>query len=105
MGLSGLPLPLSTDGEQVEVTSIIAGPDMRKRLGDLGVIPGKSLKVVQKAGGGMIVIAIGDTRLALDPSMARTVLVKPSDTRKDTGNEREAEATCRRGSCRRGGVR
>lgn len=100
MGLAGLPLALASPGEQVEVVAVAAKPEMRRRLCDLGVIAGKTLRVVQKTGASPMVIALGDTRFALDPSMARTVLVTPSQNKESTGNDLETQGTCGRRPCR-----
>ena len=106
MSLTGLPLALASAGDHVEVTAIAGGRAMEKRLGDLGVIAGKALKVIQKDGSGPMVVAVGDTRFALGHGMAQKILVAPSRKDKETARDDfEAEGTCGRRPCRRGWFR
>ncbi len=105
MSLNGLPLALTTAGERVEVTAIAGSQDMRKRLGDLGVIVGKSLQVIQKETGGSMVVAVGETRFALGQGMAAKILVSPLKDRKEARGECKAEGPCGRRSGRRGWFR
>ncbi|MFV0358257.1 FeoA family protein [Tropicimonas sp.] len=77
MSLNGLPLALASTGQRVEVTAIAGGREIRKRLCDLGLTTGKCLEVLQKHGGGPMVVALGESRFALGAGMAEKVLVIP----------------------------
>ncbi|NDR56262.1 FeoA family protein [Aliiruegeria sabulilitoris] len=101
MSLNGLPLALTSTGEWVEVTAVGGGRAMEKRLGDLGVIAGRVLQVVQKDGGGQMVVAVGETRFALGQGMAQKILVAPSQDKGNARDECQAEGSCRRRPCRR----
>jgi Fe2+ transport system protein FeoA len=105
MSLHGLPLALTRSGEWVEVTAVAGGRAMEKRLGDLGVLAGKTLQVVQRAADGQMVVALGDARFALGQDTARKILVTPSTDKGNAQNDSEAEGSCRRRPCRRGWFR
>ena len=104
MSLSGLPLAFASTGELVEVSSIAGGRAMQKRLGDLGVRVGRTLQVVQKDGGPMVV-AVGETRFALGQGMAEKILVTPGKQKETARDECEAEGACCRRARRRGWFR
>lgn len=105
MSLRGLPLALTSIGEQVEVTAIGGGRAFRKRLEDLGVLTGRTLEVVNKQGCGRMVIAVGDARFGLGQGMAQKILVAPKNNKEDAQNGCEAQGPCRRRPCRRGWLR
>ncbi|WP_411572510.1 FeoA family protein [Tropicimonas sp. TH_r6] len=105
MSLEGLPLALTSIGEQVEVTAIAGGRAVQKRLGDLGVMAGKTLRVVQKAGCGRMVVAVDGARFALGEGVAQKILVTPSREQGDARNDCKAQGPCRRRPCRRGWFR
>lgn len=70
ISLDQLPL-----GQSAEVVHIGAAKAIRRRLLDLGVLPGVDLRVLQAAGGPLLV-AVRDSRLAIGRTIAQTVFVK-----------------------------
>ncbi len=70
ISLDQLPL-----GQSAEVVQIGAAKAIRRRLLDLGVLPGVDLRVLQSAGGPLLV-AVRDSRLAIGRPIAQTVFVK-----------------------------
>lgn len=75
ISLDQLPL-----GQLAEVVRIGGEKATRRRLLDLGVLPGADLRVLQSAGGPLL-IAVRDSRLAIGQGMAHKVLVKVKEQR------------------------
>lgn len=73
-----LPLPLAGEGAHVRLVSLSGSQRSAHRLAELGLTPGVALTVLRD-GGGSLLIAVGDTRLALSYGMAQGVLVAPLD--------------------------
>jgi ferrous iron transport protein A len=72
------PLSLAPAGEPVTIIDVRAGQRLRHRLADLGLIPGTVVKVVQSLGHGPVILAVGDSRLALGRGASHKVLVEPT---------------------------
>ncbi|AFL73917.1 FeoA family protein [Thiocystis violascens] len=68
------PLAMATDGERVRIQSLQGGKGLMLRLTELGLNQGAELRVVQRQGGGLVV-ARGETRIALGGGMATKILV------------------------------
>ncbi len=64
-------------GERVEVVTIAAGHRAMHRLAEMGIIPGAKVEVVQGQPGCPLLLAIHDTRLAIERGIASKVLVQP----------------------------
>jgi ferrous iron transport protein A len=69
-----LPLPLAGEGARVRLVGISGNPRNARRLAELGLTPGVEITVLRD-NGGTLLIAVGDTRLALGHGMAHAVLV------------------------------
>ncbi len=72
------PLTLIDGGVKTHVTAILGGREMQKRLSDIGILVGREVEVVRRGGGGALVVAVGDTRLALGDDVSRKIFVAPS---------------------------
>lgn len=72
-----LALALVAPGQRVRVVDIAAGQRVTHRLTELGIIRGAELEVLQ-SGWGPLLIAVGDTRLALERGIAHTIRVQPT---------------------------
>ena len=70
-----LPLAMVTPGEPVKLVRIVAGQRLRRRLTELGLIPGVEFKIMQDEGGPLL-LAIKDTRLALGRGIAHKIIVE-----------------------------
>ena len=70
-----LPLTMVAPGESVRLIRIVAGHRLRRRLTELGLIPGVEFKIMQGEGGPLL-LAIKDTRLALGRGMAHKIIVE-----------------------------
>lgn len=68
------PLTMAAEGEQVRIQSLQGGKGLMLRLTELGLNQGAELRIVQRQGGGLVV-ARGETRIALGGGMATKILV------------------------------
>ena len=70
-----IPLTTVNPGQEVTLIDIQGGRGLKSKLYSMGLIPGVKLRIVGN-GGGPIMIAINDTRLALGLGMARRIMVE-----------------------------
>jgi ferrous iron transport protein A len=68
------PLALAGEGAHVRLFGATGGQRGAHRLAELGLTPGIALTVLRDSGGTLL-IALGDTRLALGAGIAHTILV------------------------------
>ena len=71
-------MPLSMVGlnKEVKLVSITGGARIKKRLADLGLNIGMTITVLRKNGGGPMILAVKDSRLALGIGMANKIMVE-----------------------------
>ncbi|MSS18918.1 FeoA family protein [Pseudoramibacter porci] len=69
-----MPLSLVDLNQEVIIKFIRGNDKVMKHMNDLGFVVGAVVKPVQKLGGNLIV-AIKDSRIAIDESMARKIIV------------------------------
>jgi Fe2+ transport system protein FeoA len=72
-----MSLSMVSPGEDVRLVAIHGGQQMRKRLADLGLNVGMTVRVVQRNGHGPLILAVKDSRLAVGHGMAHKILVQP----------------------------
>ncbi|GEM_PF-522216 len=77
--LKTFPLTMASDNEPVCIHSLHGGKSLVLRLTELGLNQGAEVRVVQRQGGS-VVVARGDTRIALGAGMAAKILVAGADT-------------------------
>lgn len=70
-----LPLGFLPAGREGVVKEIIGGPGLRRRLAELGFTKGMVVRVIQNERGPLIV-ALGNSRVALGYGMAQKVMVE-----------------------------
>ncbi|MCX7791586.1 MAG: ferrous iron transport protein A [Chloroflexaceae bacterium] len=80
MPTPSLPLPLAGEGATVRLVAIQGGQRAAHRLAELGLTPGVTVTVLRDSGGALLV-AVGDTRLALSYGLAQMVLVTGEEFR------------------------
>ncbi len=78
-GQSDLPsrpciLDLAT-GETAIIQAADVDPAQARRLGELGLRTGESVRVVQRAVGGALVLAVNGSRIAIDKQTAERLIV------------------------------
>jgi Fe2+ transport system protein FeoA len=71
-----MPLAMVAPGEEVRLTAIRGGRRLRKRLADLGLNLGMTVRVVQRDRHGPLILAVKDARLALGRGMAHKIMVE-----------------------------
>ncbi len=68
------PLAMADEGMAVRIVALRAGRGVDLRLTELGFNVGSELLVVQRQGGGLVVVR-GETRIAIGGGMATKVMV------------------------------
>jgi len=71
------PLAMASEGEWVKIDRVVGGKNLFKRLIAMGLIEETELQVLQRQKGNGIVVARGETRLALGIGMANKIMVVP----------------------------
>ncbi|MGC9400683.1 MAG: FeoA family protein [Anaerolineae bacterium] len=71
-----IPLAMVAPGEEVRLTAIRGGQRMRRRLADLGLNLGLTVRVIQRDGHGPLILAVKDSRLALGRGVAHKIMVE-----------------------------
>ncbi len=76
-----LPLSMVAAGQTVELVQIEEGRRLRKRLADLGLNVGLTVRVVQNSFAGPLILAVReDSRLAIGRGMAHRIRVAPRNS-------------------------
>jgi len=78
-----MPLAMASPGEEVRLVAIHGAADgggqrLRKRLADLGLNLGMTVRVLHDSAQGPLLLAVKDSRLALGRGMALKIFVEPS---------------------------
>lgn len=74
--VKGFPLVMADEGAQVRIVALHGGKGLTTRLTELGLNVGSEVRVVQRQGGGLLV-ARGESRIALGGGMAAKIQVAP----------------------------
>ena len=72
-----MPLAMVKAGERVRCVQLNGGRGLQARLASLGLLPGTELTVVCADTRGPILVAIGESRIALGRGMAHKIMVEP----------------------------
>ncbi|MDO8363085.1 MAG: FeoA family protein [Actinomycetota bacterium] len=65
---------------EVVVEHVDAPAALQRRLAELGVRPGAVIHVLRQVAGGGVIVAIGDSRLAIDRATLRRLTLRPTST-------------------------
>jgi ferrous iron transport protein A len=71
-----MPLTMAAPGQPVQIVSVAAGQRAARRLAEMGLIPGSEIEIMQNQGCGPLLLAIRDTRLAIERGIAHKLLVQ-----------------------------
>ena len=63
-------------GEEVTLIDIDGGRGLRSKLYSMGLVPGITLKILNRSGSGPVMIALKDSRLAIGRGMAEKIVVE-----------------------------
>lgn len=77
MATAVLPLTMAAAGQPLRLVEIRAGHELTHRLAELGLTRGVELKVVQDAGGPLL-ISVRGSRIAIGRGMAHKLMVAPA---------------------------
>lgn len=78
-----MPLVMASPGEQVRIVGFHGHRGMERRLTSMGLKRGAEVEVIKSSGPGPLIVASGETRIALGAGMAKKILV--STTPQDQG--------------------
>ena len=70
-----IPLPFAPFGKEVEVSRLLGGEGMRRRLLDMAIYPGARVKLLSSFGRGRVVVQVGEARYALGRGIAYRIMV------------------------------
>ncbi len=71
-----MPLAMVSPGEVVTVVNIRAGRGLTRRLADMGLTPGTTLRVVNSQTPGPIIVEVRGSRLVLGYGIVQKVMVE-----------------------------
>lgn len=72
----GFPLMMAGEGARLRIVALRGGKGLSLRLTELGLNVGSEVQVIQRQGGGLLV-ARGESRIAIGGGMATKVQVAP----------------------------
>ncbi len=70
-----MPLIMAERGRRVRIKAIHGGHGFRRKLVDMGLVPGMEIEVINNPNGGPMVVGIFDTRIMLGRGMAHRIMV------------------------------
>ena len=70
-----MPLAMASPGEHVRIVGFRGGKGMERRLRSMGLNQGADVEVIKSSGPGALIVASGETRIALGFGMAKKILV------------------------------
>ena len=71
-----MSLAMASPGEMITVVDVRAGRGLQRRLADMGLVPGTTVKVINGHAPGPIIIDLRGSRLVLGHGMAQKIMVK-----------------------------
>ena len=71
-----MPLAMVSCGEEVTIVDIKSGHGLTRRLADMGLVPGTTLKVVNSQMRGPLLVEVRSSRLVLGHGIAQKIMVK-----------------------------
>lgn len=70
-----MPLIMASPGERVRIVAFLGGRGAERRLTSMGLYRGSEVEVVKSSGPGPLIVARGETRIALGFGLAQKILV------------------------------
>ena len=70
-----MPLVMAERGRKVRIKALRGGHGFRRKLVDMGLVPGMEIEVISNTKGGPMVVGIFDTRIILGRGMAQRIMV------------------------------
>lgn len=75
-GMNTLPLNMTKNGNTVRVVAVSGGRMARKKLMDLGIIPGERLKILRNDSAGPMLIGLYDSKVVVGSGLSQKVTVE-----------------------------
>jgi ferrous iron transport protein A len=75
--IHAFPLGMADVGKWVKIVGVMGGKNLAKRLMAMGMIEDTQVQVLHRHTGTGIVVACGETRLAVGAGMAHKIMVVP----------------------------
>ena len=72
---SSVPLTMVAHGDSATLLSIQAGRGLTRRLADMGLVPGTTVRIVNSQMSGPVLIEVKGYRLALGHGIAQKIMV------------------------------
>ncbi len=72
-----VPLPFLSAGSKACIESIRGNDSVRKKIMDLGLIPGVQIEMFSATPGSPVVVKVNDNRIMLDSATSKRVMVRP----------------------------
>ncbi|SIS82155.1 FeoA family protein [Phaeovulum vinaykumarii] len=69
------PLAMAPVGQLLTVITLAGGTGMRRRMSEMGIIPGCRVRVLRAERTGPVLVALGEGRLALGQDISRRIFV------------------------------
>lgn len=69
-----MPLSMARVGEKNNIVKITGKDEVRQHLAELGFVVGSEVTIVSEIGGNLI-LAVKDSRIALDKTMANRIII------------------------------
>ena len=70
-----MPLSMSSLNEEKEILKINGKDNIKRHLGNLGLVVGNKVTIISELNGNLI-LKVNDTKIALDKSLANRIIVK-----------------------------
>jgi ferrous iron transport protein A len=70
-----IPLAFAKEGEEYEIVGINGGGGIRRRLEEMGIFPGRKIKLISNSAGPLM-LGIGDNRIAVGRGIAFKIIVR-----------------------------
>jgi len=71
-----LPLLMLSEGEEATVAYVDGGLGIRKKLTNMGIIPGKKIRIFKGAGPGPRVVIVDETKIMIGHGMLHRIFVE-----------------------------
>ncbi|NLF29810.1 MAG: ferrous iron transport protein A [Planctomycetes bacterium] len=72
-----MPLMMAGEGQEVRLVEVLGGHGLARRLAEMGLTPGTSMRVVAQGRPGPFIVQVGESKLVLGRGMVHRVLVTP----------------------------
>jgi ferrous iron transport protein A len=77
--MAALPLSMMNPGAEAVIESIRAGHGLRRRLAEMGLIPGVGVRMIQNHMPGPVCVEAKGCKLCLGHGIAHRIFVSPGD--------------------------